>query len=105
MENSHKTCMEQEEFIDRFGTYQPRTSPATISASLTPTCISWSPAGSITLVSSPSEICCYATSQPSTWGNQRGEKSHQLSFDQGYVCHDLMSYLALLLIIIVITLS
>src|ERR1041385_8453426 len=26
------------------------------------------------------EICCYTTSQPSTWGNQRGSRSHQANF-------------------------
>ena len=56
------------------------SSPATISAPLTPTCISWSPAGSITLVSSPSEIAATIHLKPSTWGNQRGARSHQTKF-------------------------
>ena len=32
--------------------------------------------GNRSLVSLPREICRYATSQPSTWGNQRGARSY-----------------------------
>ena len=62
------------------GLRQSRTIRQQFLASLTPSCISASPTGSITLVSLPREIFCYPTSQPSTWGNQRGSESHQANF-------------------------
>src|SRR4051812_41406493 len=49
-------------------------------APLKPTCISVSPTGSITLVSSLREISHYLHLKPSTWGNQRGARSHKLIF-------------------------
>src|SRR3954462_1833191 len=52
-------------------------SPPSLCPWLTPTCISTSPTGSITLVSSPREISHYLHLKPSIWGNQRGERSHQ----------------------------
>src|SRR4051812_5112013 len=45
-------------------------------APLSPNCISASPTGSITLVSSPREITATLHLKPSTWGNQRGVRSH-----------------------------
>src|SRR3954462_12968895 len=45
---------------------------------LPPSCISWSPTGRYsTLASALRETCCCTTSQPSTWGNQQGARSHQ----------------------------
>src|SRR3954470_13784855 len=49
-------------------------------APLPPSCISASPTGSITLVSSPREIIATLHLKPSTWGNQRGARSHQANF-------------------------
>src|SRR3954462_1497507 len=50
-------------------------SPPSLCPWLTPTCISMSPSGSITLVSSPREISHYLHLKPSTWGNQRGREA------------------------------
>src|SRR3954469_20224027 len=91
MAKSHKTCMEQAEIIDTFGAYQqplctrweqsylllcagPRQLPSLnkFLAPLAPSCISWSPTGSITLVSSPRENLLVHYISPSTWGDQRG---------------------------------
>src|SRR3954467_13875280 len=53
---------------------------------LPPTCRSWSPTGRYsTLASLLRETCCCATSQPSTWGNQRGARSYYLGHQTSLV--------------------
>src|ERR1041385_7770608 len=49
-------------------------------ALLPPTCRTWSPTGDIDLGIFTEGNLLLATSQPSTWSNQRGARSHQDNF-------------------------
>ena len=59
------------------GPRQPHTNRQQFLAPLTPSCISASPTGSITLVSLPREIAATLHLKTSTWVMQRGARLYQ----------------------------